>query len=136
MQELIQEQLQQYLARPSNFLSLPYVDINLIDNPINYHTNNNYDAYFPPFFTLGNYTNENKKKVILLSLEPHKKVRLIDQNNLDLDFDFFLQSYFLKNINRTNILNGADYIASNINITNYLNYQLDYNYLRFFHGLL
>jgi hypothetical protein len=126
MENLIKNYLQQYLENPIDFLGLPYVNLDLLNNPIIYHTSNDYDAYFPPLFTLGNYKNGNKRKVVLLSLEPLKKIKTIDDDHLDVNYDFFLQIYFLKNLNRNNVLNRNDYLKLNINLNNYLNYQLNY----------
>ncbi len=125
MIELIQEQLGVYLANSNNFLNLPYVNINLLHNPVEYHKTKSYDSLFPPFFTFGNYNDTNNRKVVLLSIEPQKKIR-VKENNIDLKCDFFLQLYALRNLTIDNVLDGNVYQNATLNETPYINYQLDY----------
>ncbi len=126
MQAYIQNQLNLYEGNPLGYSNLPYVPEVNLNQPLIYHqTRNLFDAYFPPLHTLGNYDTKKNKKLVLLSLEPHKKVR-IHNDNIDLSCDFLLQVYALKNLTINNVLDANAYRQQNLNHQLYMDYQLDY----------
>lgn len=123
IEELIESELENWKSNPVEYLGLPYTPEDALSDPVQYHNNRNYDAFFPPLFTFGNFDKYASNKVVLLSLEPHKK-GAIRNGQLDLDGDFFTQARLLRGLNRDQIL--TDYRSTDINHSAWRNYQLNY----------